>query len=1117
MMKYINTLLSAALLCAALILAGCADIMSPSAGLSHNARGLKITVSNDTADSRTLFPTANFTKYVLSFSGAAANNLAEKTLENGQTSTVISAGDLGAGDLTITAKGYVMINGTEYEAAEGSYTVTISTGPLPAVNIPLSARKDGADGHFSYSVSFPSAWVNDAYLEIYSLSGGSDKNCDLKTQSSGSFSLAPGYYRMTIRLYTNDETAGLTEIVHIYSNMETKANYTFTDADFTNFITLSGTIDVKVNGQVPSNIILAAFLDENYNNYLGQWYLENWDYSNGNWSIRLAASDTPIPLYFIVVADYNGGWFFREIGNKNVTVGNADKPNINLGTVNFNAITLSGTVDVKVGGNTPSQAEVHMYFDENYDNHSTSARVNLNDGTWSVTMEPFETATTLYFRIETYYNNRWFYKGTDTNVTVQDQDKPNINLGTVNFSAVTLSGTVDVKVNGETPSQAEVRIYDENYHYTSAEINLNDGTWSVTMEPFETAATLYFRIETYYNNGWFSKETGISVTVQDQNKPNINLGTVSFNAITLSGTVDVKVGGNPPSNAYVQMYLDENYNIYLTSAWLNLNDGTWSVTIEPFETAATLYFTIRTYYNNRWFSKGTGINVTVQDQDKPNIDLGTVNFNAITLSGTVDVKVGGNPPSQAEVQIYLDENYHSYLTSARVNLKYGTWSVTMEPFETATTLYFAVYAGYNNGRFYKGTGINVTVQDQNKPNINLGTVNFNAITLSGTLNITYGGSPVNNVGITAYTSSQQVSSFWFSSPEADTPWSMSLPAFDAPTDIIFRVNAQGSDANGNWFSFNGSVTVSGVYNQDISGINIVVDDPFIPVNPVSLAENAWANGNITAPYAIDWYSIDVTAGTTYYLWFNHSGNGDYTQSLYGEIYAGDEDGSEIFNTNNAWSTPVSFTAGSSGTVYVRVRNMFEQYGTYELIYSTASNRPVRGTANYVVTFNSMGGSAVNGGNIPARNVASGAVITRPADPVKDGYRFGGWYTDTTYTAAWDFATDTVSGPATLYAKWDPKVDNTIVVAFENPGDESIDLTASSTSISRSKNQRLQVTVEGEWDSYDWYVDGRSYGYGYWGGIDIWAPNLPVGIHTVSAVVTRGGKPYSKELTFKVVH
>ena len=71
---------------------------------------------------------------------------------------------------------------------------------------------------------------------------------------------------------------------------------------------------------------------------------------------------------------------------------------------------------------------------------------------------------------------------------------------------------------------------------------------------------------------------------------------------------------------------------------------------------------------------------------------------------------------------------------------------------------------------------------------------------------------------------------------------------------------------------------------------------------------------------------------------------------------------------------------------------------------------------FLVTFNTAGGSFV-----PQTQVADGHALARPADPVRQGYVFGGWFADAACTRAWDFATP-VTAPLTLHAKWTPKED-----------------------------------------------------------------------------------------------
>lgn len=67
---------------------------------------------------------------------------------------------------------------------------------------------------------------------------------------------------------------------------------------------------------------------------------------------------------------------------------------------------------------------------------------------------------------------------------------------------------------------------------------------------------------------------------------------------------------------------------------------------------------------------------------------------------------------------------------------------------------------------------------------------------------------------------------------------------------------------------------------------------------------------------------------------------------------------------------------------------------------------------YTVTFETSGGSAVGPVTVDA-----GSTVTKPADPMKSGYTFGGWYKDSTLQTPWDFANDTVTAATTLYAKW----------------------------------------------------------------------------------------------------
>jgi uncharacterized repeat protein (TIGR02543 family) len=69
-----------------------------------------------------------------------------------------------------------------------------------------------------------------------------------------------------------------------------------------------------------------------------------------------------------------------------------------------------------------------------------------------------------------------------------------------------------------------------------------------------------------------------------------------------------------------------------------------------------------------------------------------------------------------------------------------------------------------------------------------------------------------------------------------------------------------------------------------------------------------------------------------------------------------------------------------------------------------------------VTWNLNDGEWVEGSLHPDQ-VQDGKPFAKPTpDPAKDGYTFGGWYTDSTFATAYDF-TKPVAAVLTLYAKW----------------------------------------------------------------------------------------------------
>jgi uncharacterized repeat protein (TIGR02543 family) len=98
-----------------------------------------------------------------------------------------------------------------------------------------------------------------------------------------------------------------------------------------------------------------------------------------------------------------------------------------------------------------------------------------------------------------------------------------------------------------------------------------------------------------------------------------------------------------------------------------------------------------------------------------------------------------------------------------------------------------------------------------------------------------------------------------------------------------------------------------------------------------------------------------------------------------------------------------------------------------------------------VSFNSKGGSLVKDTLV---NI-NGTVLT-PVKPIKDGYNFGGWYSDSTFTNAFYFGSDQIALNTTLYAKWIKTTTLVSIAAIEEfklfPNPIGDDLTIEGSSI-----------------------------------------------------------------------
>ena len=182
--------------------------------------------------------------------------------------------------------------------------------------------------------------------------------------------------------------------------------------------------------------------------------------------------------------------------------------------------------------------------------------------------------------------------------------------------------------------------------------------------------------------------------------------------------------------------------------------------------------------------------------------------------------------------------------------------------------------------------------------------------------------------------------------------------------------------------------------------------------------NTKTDGNGTGYVANDEFKMDGEDVTLYAQWekvatysVNYDGNGhsDGTPPVDSTPYEENDevivkDAGSLEKTNFAfsgWNTEsdgsgIAFSAGDTLTIETGAITLF---AVWDSVF-------------YTVTFNSQEGSDVS-----VQRVVPDGTVTEPEIPSREGYRFDGWYKESSCLNGWDFTNATVVKDITLFAKW----------------------------------------------------------------------------------------------------
>ena len=127
------------------------------------------------------------------------------------------------------------------------------------------------------------------------------------------------------------------------------------------------------------------------------------------------------------------------------------------------------------------------------------------------------------------------------------------------------------------------------------------------------------------------------------------------------------------------------------------------------------------------------------------------------------------------------------------------------------------------------------------------------------------------------------------------------------------------------------------------------------------------------------------------------------------------------------------------------------------------------TQNYIVRFDTNGGSSVN-----SQKVVEGNLAVEPKNPTRDCYDFVGWYTDSSLTKKYNFNTP-VTSDITLYAKWEENGTCTEAyrVKFDSNGGSSVSTQWIEEGFRASEPK--DPTRSG-YEFLGWYLDGYKFNF-----------------------------------------
>jgi len=612
-----------AVLCAAaglLILAGCLNQILPQ---PQPETGLKITI-NGSAGERTLYPSADpvFSKYRLDISNASGNK--PYTVESNESSMIVT--DLTSGEWTVKATGYMMITGNEYAVAEGTKIITVTDNKFEEVSISISSVpvEDGPAGFFSFSVTYPAS-VNNAELFIHHIGENYSRSIYQWNSQDGrqlpidDWYISSGYYMMTLllRVHSNGipyRTVAWTEVIHIYSGMETKAERIFTDNDLTNFFTISGDVNVTVDSVPADFTTIFVYRNQNRDELLGEYLV-----FDGKWELSFPAFNQPTEFYVFLEARYRGNMFSGWHG----AVSLQDTAAVNVPysiTKNFGKTVLNGTAAIKIDTTeTPSESWVEV---RDSDGNQLARSNEIVSGDWEIPLASEHIGTEVFMWVYATDKQRYsIFYNTGIHFTLDETNAP-ITIDR-NIIPIKVTGTVDsIEVNGYAPNFATVEVLQgDRWVGGGSVIDLDTYEWEMWLSSDLRNANVRYYVEgSDFEDESFSIITGLTETLIETHE--VHFGDLTtVNRIKFSGTANIQVNGSTP-NDDVQIRLYRSGTTTYQWTTVDPDGGEWEIVVSgSFSPSVPVHFRVWTQGSANDYDTGLTAQLT---NSNPNQDFNII-------------------------------------------------------------------------------------------------------------------------------------------------------------------------------------------------------------------------------------------------------------------------------------------------------------------------------------------------------------------------------------------------------------------------------------------------------------------------------------------------------------